>query len=93
MLLDEATVGLDLGSRESVVKIVRTLVASEGLGVLWATHLMDEVKPGDRVVVLHKGRVLFDGGVPELLAKTAKPTVSEAFRVVTGTAAAMEDAA
>mgnify|MGYP003382459502 CR=1 FL=1 len=93
LLLDEATVGLDLGSRESVVKIVRTLVASEGLGVLWATHLMDEVKPGDRVVVLHKGRVLFDGGVPELLAKTAKPTVSEAFRVVTGTAAAMEDAA
>jgi len=93
LLIDEATVGLDLGSRESVVKIVRTLVASEGLGVLWATHLMDEVKPGDRVVVLHKGRVLFDGGVPELLAKTAKPTVSEAFRVVTGTAAAMEDAA
>lgn len=93
LLLDEATVGLDLGSRESVVKIVRNLVASEGLGVLWATHLMDEVKPGDRVVVLHKGRVLFDGGVPELLEKTAMPSVSEAFRVVTGTAAAMEDAA
>jgi ABC-2 type transport system ATP-binding protein len=93
LLLDEATVGLDLGSRESVVRIVRNLVASEGLGVLWATHLMDEVKPGDRVVVLHKGRVLFDGGVPELFAKTGKPSVSEAFRVVTGTAAAMEDAA
>lgn len=93
LLLDEATVGLDLGSRESVVKIVRDLVKTEGLGVLWATHLMDEVQPGDRVVILHKGVVLFDGSVPELLAKSGKATVSEAFRAITGSKTAMEDAA
>jgi ABC-2 type transport system ATP-binding protein len=34
LLLDEPTVGLDIGSRESVIKIVRSLVAKEGLGVL-----------------------------------------------------------
>lgn len=93
LLLDEATVGLDLGSRESVVKIVRGLVAKEGLGVLWATHLMDEVTAGDRVIVLHKGRILFDGGVPDLLATTGKATVSEAFRALSGTKATMEEAA
>ena len=85
LLLDEATVGLDVGSRESVVRIVRDLVAKQRLGVLWATHLMDEVKPGDHVVVLHKGRVLYDGSVPGFLAKTKSGTVNAAFRVITGT--------
>lgn len=85
LLLDEPTVGLDIGSRESVIKIVRSLVESEGLGVLWATHLFDEVQPTDRIVVLHKGRVLFSGTVPELLAQTGTPNVSDAFRAMTGT--------
>ena len=71
LLLDEPTVGLDIGSRESVINIVRSLVEKEGLGVLWATHLFDEVRPTDLVVLLHKGRVLFTGSVPDLLAKTA----------------------
>jgi ABC-2 type transport system ATP-binding protein len=91
LLLDEATVGLDVGSRESVVKIVRDLVSKQGLGVLWATHLMDEVKPTDQVVVLHKGRVLYAGGVPQFLTKTHTDTVSAAFRSITGTS--VEEAA
>ncbi len=85
MLLDEPTVGLDLGSRESVINIVRSLVEKEGLGVMWATHLFDEVRPTDLLVLLHKGRVLFTGSVPELLAKTATQNVSDAFRKLTGT--------
>ena len=93
LLLDEATVGLDIGSRESVVKIVRGLVAKEGLGVLWATHLMDEVALEDQVVVLHKGQVLFAGSVPQLFKTTGKDSVAAAFRVMTGTKAAIEEAA
>lgn len=85
LLLDEPTVGLDIGSRESVIGIVRELVAREGVGVLWATHLIDEIAPTDHVVVLHKGQVLFAGLVPDLL-KTARTTnAREAFRVLTGT--------
>jgi ABC-2 type transport system ATP-binding protein len=86
LLLDEPTVGLDIGSRESVINIVRSLVEKEGLGVLWATHLFDEVQPDDLVVVLHKGRVLFEGSVPDFLAKTGTQNVSDAFRAITGTA-------
>ena len=93
LLLDEATVGLDLGSRESVVKIVRDLVAKEHLGVLWATHQMDEVMRTDQVVVLHKGVVLFNGTVPNLLSLTGATNVREAFRSITGTAPAVEEAA
>lgn len=85
LLLDEATVGLDIGSRESVVGIVRSLVAKSGLGVLWATHLMDEIAPTDRVVVLHKGKVLFAGSVPEMLEATGAKDIRAAFRSMTGT--------
>jgi ABC-2 type transport system ATP-binding protein len=58
LLFDEATVGLDVQSRREVVRLVRELAAREGVGVLWATHLLDEIAPEDRVVVLHCGRVL-----------------------------------
>jgi ABC-2 type transport system ATP-binding protein len=93
LLLDEPTVGLDLGSREGVIKIVRDLVAKERLGVLWATHLMDEVLRTDQVVILHKGVVLFNGGVPQLLSQTGTTSVREAFRAITGTTAPIEEAA
>jgi ABC-2 type transport system ATP-binding protein len=85
LLLDEATVGLDIGSRESVLSIVRGLVERQGLGVLWATHLIDEIAPTDRVVVMHKGRILYTGSVPGLLQATGQANVREAFRSMTGT--------
>jgi ABC-2 type transport system ATP-binding protein len=59
LLLDEPTVGLDAASRAAIVAHVHDL-AAEGLAVLWATHLTDEVRPSDRLVVLHEGRVLAD---------------------------------
>jgi ABC-2 type transport system ATP-binding protein len=85
LLLDEPTVGLDIGSRESVINIVRSLVETEGLGVLWATHLFDEVRTTDPVIILHHGRVLYSGSVPALLAQTGTQNVSDAFRKITGT--------
>lgn len=84
LLLDESTVGLDIGSRESVINIVRGLVRERGVGVLWATHLMDEVRDGDQVVVLHKGKVLFKGEQKAFLAETGASSVSDAFRAITG---------
>jgi ABC-2 type transport system ATP-binding protein len=92
LLLDEATVGLDIGSREGVLGIVRGLVEREGMGVLWATHLIDEVAPTDRVVVMHKGRILYTGLLPGLLDVTGKSDVREAFRSMTGTTATAEAA-
>lgn len=85
LLLDEPTVGLDVGSRESVVAIVRNLVTRDGLGVLWATHLFDEVQTSDTLVVLHKGRVLYSGGVAGLLEHAGENNLRNAFRAITGT--------
>lgn len=86
LLLDEATVGLDIGAREGVIDLVRELVAHRRLGVLWATHLIDEIAPSDRVVVLHKGRVLFEGSHDGLLAAADTKTVRAAFTALTAAA-------
>jgi ABC-2 type transport system ATP-binding protein len=88
LLLDEATVGLDVASRESVLAIVRGLVKERGVGVLWATHLVDEVAGDDRVVLLHRGRVRFAGPVPDLLDLAQAGTLRAAFMRVTDEARA-----
>ena len=65
LLLDEPTVGLDAASRAAIVSHVHDL-AKEGLTVLWATHLVDEVHADDRLAVLHRGRMLADGEAGEI---------------------------
>ena len=82
LLLDEPTVGLDIQSRRGVVNTVRGLVADEGVGVLWATHLFDEIEPADDVVVLHKGRVMARGTASHI---AGEQTLSDAFLALTGT--------
>ena len=57
LLLDEPTVGLDTGSRRAITSHVHDL-ADSGLSVFWATHLVDEIRDQDHVIVLHEGRVL-----------------------------------
>ncbi|MEI4487266.1 ABC transporter ATP-binding protein [Frigidibacter sp. MR17.14] len=66
LLLDEPTVGLDAAARAAITDHVHALAADEGLCVLWATHLTDEVRPADRLVILHRGKVLADGTAGEI---------------------------
>ncbi|MBV2360869.1 ATP-binding cassette domain-containing protein [Thalassococcus sp. CAU 1522] len=61
LLLDEPSVGLDPGTRAALVDHVHALAALDGLTVLWATHLTDEVRPDDRLLLLHRGRLQADG--------------------------------
>ncbi len=84
LLLDEPTVGLDVHSRQSILEHVRDLCLKEGVSVLWSTHLIDEVDESDLLFVLHAGRVLFSGSVPDVLEKTGATTVQEAFVALTG---------
>ena len=60
LVLDEATVGLDVPSRKAIADRARALCREDGTAVLWATHLLDEVSPEDRVVILHEGHVVDD---------------------------------
>jgi ABC-2 type transport system ATP-binding protein len=65
LLLDEPTVGLDAAARAAITAHVHDL-STDGLTVLWATHLVDEVRKTDRLVILHRGSVLADGEAGEI---------------------------
>ncbi len=84
LLCDEATVGLDVQSRAEIVTDVHALAAEQGVGVLWATHLIDEVAAEDAVVVLHKGRVCAQGRAAEIAGSSG---LTEAFLTLTREAA------
>ncbi len=83
LLLDEPTVGLDIKARRVVIGLVRDLVRREGVAVLWATHLFDEIEPDDRIVVLHEGRVLARARAREFMGESELP---DAFLAATGKA-------
>jgi ABC-2 type transport system ATP-binding protein len=87
LLLDEATVGLDVKARADILSHVRQLVTEQGIGVLWATHLFDEISPSDDLVVLHQGRILAQGPVARVIAETGADNVNAAFMRLTGAAA------
>ena len=84
LLLDEPTIGLDVGYRQDIQDHVRKLMQEDGLGVLWATHLMDEVHDIDQAIVLHKGRVLASGTAKSIIKQTGKKTIKDAFTSLTG---------
>jgi ABC-2 type transport system ATP-binding protein len=84
LLMDEATVGLDPQSRSDLIKLMLTMRAERAVAVLWATHLCDEVGDADRVIVLHRGKVLADTTPKDLVAKAGAETIEAAFLAMTG---------
>jgi ABC-2 type transport system ATP-binding protein len=103
LLLDEPTVGLDIGSRQAILEHVRGLCAgrrsgattggrplapADGIGVLWATHLIDEVEASDQVIVLHQGRILALGDGAAICAKAKASDLRGAFTKLTAEARA-----
>jgi ABC-2 type transport system ATP-binding protein len=88
LLLDEPTVGLDVPTRGDIVEHVHRLAEEDGIAVLWATHLIDEVRDGDHVMVLHRGRIRADGAVHEVIAGAGARDIAGAFAALTGEGAA-----
>jgi len=86
LLLDEPTVGVDIGSRQAIVDHVHRLCQEDALGVLWATHLVDEVRTGDRVIILHQGGIRAHGDVDDVTRALGVQTLVDAYGRLTGTA-------
>lgn len=83
LLADEPTVGLDIHSRQAILQQVRKRCREDGIGVLWATHLVDEVETEDRLVVLHDGKVLAHGSARQIMQETGTDSVKQAFNSLT----------
>src|SRR5215831_7023874 len=84
LLMDEPTVGLDPASRSDLLKLLLSMRIERAVAVLWATHLCDEVGGADRVIVMHKGKLLTDTTPQKLVAAAGVLTVEEAFLAMTG---------
>jgi ABC-2 type transport system ATP-binding protein len=79
LLLDEPTVGLDIPTRLRLVEHVHALARDPRIGVLWATHLIDEVGCDDRVIMLHRGRIVASGSVRAVVCDAGCNSLGEAF--------------
>ncbi|MCW3147861.1 ATP-binding cassette domain-containing protein [Stutzerimonas stutzeri] len=66
LLLDEASAGLDPASRQALNQHVRALCRTQGMSVLWTTHLLDEVRADDDLLILNRGRLVAQGRAQEL---------------------------
>jgi len=61
LLLDEHTAALDPRSAEQVIRITNQVVTRDRLTTLMVTHSMQQaVTYGDRLVMMHRGRVIHD---------------------------------
>ena len=83
LLADEPTVGLDIHSRQAILQQVRASCEERGVGVLWATHLVDEVEPGDHVIVLHQGGIVTQGSARAIVEDTGSQDIKQAFNRLT----------
>jgi ABC-2 type transport system ATP-binding protein len=83
LILDEPTVGLDIDSRRAIVEHVHRLCRERDLAVLWTTHLIDEIWPGDQLVILADGRVRAVGPSDEVLQRTGSASLAEAYKQLT----------
>ncbi len=70
LLLDEPSVGVDPISRRELWKMVYDLV-DRGIGVVWSTSYLDEAERCAQVLLLHEGKVRYEGPPRELTARVA----------------------
>ncbi|MGV9882642.1 ABC transporter ATP-binding protein [Streptomyces sp. NPDC003006] len=76
IVLDEPTTGMDVTARQAFWATMREQV-DQGRAVLFATHYLEEADAiADRVLVLHRGRLLADGTAAEIKAKAGARKVS-----------------
>jgi ABC-2 type transport system ATP-binding protein len=80
LLLDEPTVGLDVPTRTAIVQHIHELARRENIGVLWATHLFDEIEPDDDLIVLDRGKIVARGVAKDVVAETGAKDLGGAFK-------------
>ncbi|HZG90826.1 MAG TPA: ABC transporter ATP-binding protein, partial [Pseudonocardia sp.] len=76
MLLDEPTVGLDVAARRAFWQVLARRRAA-GVGIVLTTHILEEAAAmADRVVVLHRGRVIAEDTPAGLTGRLADRTLT-----------------
>ena len=71
LFLDEPTIGLDIVAQTTIRKFLGDYVRDKGPTVILTSHYMDDIaKLADRLLLISKGSIVYDGTVPEFVAKS-----------------------
>ena len=80
LIMDEPTGGLDPNQIREVRRTIREMAANRT--ILLSTHILQEVEAvADRVILIHRGRIVFDGTPREMQGPHA--TLDDAFQART----------
>jgi len=78
LILDEPTNGLDPSGIVEVRELLMKLNRESGITVLVSSHILNEVeRMASHVGIIHKGRILFQGTLPELQQMKTKQSSLE----------------
>jgi ABC-2 type transport system ATP-binding protein len=84
LFLDEPTLGLDVTAQDAIRRFLIAYRERHGATVLLTSHYMQDVTAlASRVLMINRGRLLYDGGLEALVARIA-PT--KRIELVLGTA-------
>jgi sodium transport system ATP-binding protein len=90
VLLDEPTNGLDVTSTRAMRQFIRRL-RDQGKCILFTSHIMQEVAAlCDRIVIISSGVIAAQGTPDELLQRTGKTNLEDAFIQAIGSEEGLE---
>ncbi len=84
MIFDEPTIGLDVMTARTIVAFIREC-RTRGKTVIFSSHVMSEVeKLCDHIGIIHNGKILTEGTLPQLREKYAMQDLEDIFVHVVG---------
>ena len=79
LIFDEATAGLDVLVARALLTIVAEL-REQGKCIVFSTHIMREAERlCDRIAILHRGHILAEGSLGDLVGRYGEPDLEELF--------------
>lgn len=79
LILDEPTSGVDPAARDMFWRHLLKLSRQDKITIFISTHFMNEAARCDRILFMHRGRVLAVGTPAELTERQHAPDLEEAF--------------
>jgi len=80
LLLDEPTASLDPDIADKVRKVIQRVQKERGIAILYTSHNMKDIEEVcDRVIFLHKGKVVAEGTPADILSKSQQSSLEDVF--------------
>lgn len=84
LILDEPTLGLDVITNRLILEFIRR-AGHDGKAILLSTHYLDEAESlCNRIGLLHEGRLIAEGTLPELQQRAGQQRLTDIFLALVG---------